>query len=28
MTLVGWAVKQERLARELDRELDGEKVAA
>ena len=28
VTLVVWAVKQERLARELDPELDGEKVAA
>jgi uncharacterized membrane protein YfcA len=28
VTLVAWAVKQERLARELDPELDGEKVAA
>ena len=28
VTLVAWAVKQERLARELDVELDGEKVAA
>ena len=28
VTLVVWAVNQERLARELDPELDGEKVAA
>jgi hypothetical protein len=28
VTLVAWAVRQERLARELDSELDGELVAA